>query len=67
LVRAVSLRAQCVASASNSRREFKRGRKRDLSQLPVIYLFLDGHYHAARQGSDEKEVVLSAYALLDEG
>jgi transposase-like protein len=36
-------------------REFDTWRKRDLGQLPVIYLFLDGQYHAARQGSDEKE------------
>jgi len=33
----------------------------------VVYLFLDGQYHAARQGSDEKEGVLSAYALLEDG
>src|SRR5262249_4610561 len=31
------------------------------------YLFLDGQYHAARQGTDEKEGVLSAYALLEDG
>lgn len=48
-------------------REFDTWRKRDLSQLPVVYLFLDGQYHAARQGSDEKEGVLSAYALLEDG
>jgi putative transposase len=35
--------------------------------LPVVYLFLDGQYHAARQGTDEKEGVLSAYALLEDG
>lgn len=32
-----------------------------------MYLFLDGQYHAARQGTDEKEGVLSAYALLEDG
>jgi transposase-like protein len=32
-----------------------------------LYLFLDGQYHAARQGSDEREGVLSAYALLNAG
>src|SRR5712692_2220491 len=42
-------------------------RRRDVSELPVVYLFLDGQYHAARQGTDEKEGVLSAYALLDDG
>lgn len=47
--------------------EFETWRRRDLSDLPVVYLFLDGQYHAARQGSDEKEGVLSAYALLEDG
>jgi putative transposase len=47
--------------------DFDVWRRRDLSELPVAYLFLDGQYHAARQGSDEKEGVLSAYALLEDG
>src|SRR5438094_5293293 len=47
--------------------DFESWRRRDLSDLPVVYLFLDGQYHAARQGTDEKEGVLSAYALLDDG
>lgn len=47
--------------------DFETWRKRDLSDLNVVYLFLDGQYHAARQGTDEKEGVLSAYALLEDG
>jgi len=47
--------------------DFDVWRRRDLSDLPVVYLFLDGQYHAARQGSDEKEGVRSAYALLEDG
>jgi putative transposase len=47
--------------------EFEIWRRRDLSELAVVYLFLDGQYHAARQGTDEKEGVLSAYALLEDG
>jgi len=47
--------------------DFDVWRRRDLSDLPVAYLFLDGQYHAARQGSDEKEGVLSGYALLEDG
>jgi putative transposase len=47
--------------------DFETWRRRDLSELPVVYLFLDGQYHAARQGTDEKEGVLSAYALLEDG
>jgi transposase-like protein len=47
--------------------DFETWRQRDLSNLNVVYLFLDGQYHAARQGSDEKEGVLSAYAILEDG
>ena len=47
--------------------DFEAWRQRDLSELNVVYLFLDGQYHAARQGSDEKEGVLSAYAILEDG
>lgn len=47
--------------------DFDAWRTRDLSGLKVVYLFLDGQYHAARQGTDEKEGVLSAYALLEDG
>src|SRR3990170_3157717 len=47
--------------------DFEVWKKRDLSDLKVVYLFLDGQYHAVRQGSSEKEGVLSAYALLEDG
>jgi transposase-like protein len=47
--------------------DFDGWRRRDLSDLSVVYVFLDGQYHAVRQGSEEKEGVLSAYALLDDG
>ena len=47
--------------------DFETWRKRDLSELSVLYLFLDGQYHAARQGTDEKEGILSAYAILEDG
>jgi transposase-like protein len=47
--------------------DFETWRRRDLSDLPVVYVFLDGQYHAARQGTDEKEGVLSAYGLLEDG
>jgi transposase-like protein len=45
--------------------DFETWRRRDLSDLPVVYVLLDGQYHAARQGSQEKEGVLSADALQD--
>lgn len=48
-------------------KDFETWRRRELSELPVAYLFLDGQYHAARQGTDEKEGILTAYALLEDG
>jgi transposase-like protein len=53
--------------AQKLNQEFEAWKKRDLSELKVVYLFLDGQYHAARQGSSEKEGVLSAYAILENG
>ncbi len=47
--------------------DFDVWRKRDLSDLKVVYLFLDGQYHAVRPGSSEKEGLLAAYALLEDG
>jgi putative transposase len=47
--------------------DFEGWRHRDLSAMKVVYLFLDGQYHATRQGTTEKEGVLSAYALLESG
>lgn len=47
--------------------DFDAWRQRDLSALNVVSVFWDGQYHAARQGTDEKEGVLSAYALLADG
>jgi putative transposase len=47
--------------------DFENWRRRDLSAMKVVYLFLDGQYHATRQGTSEKEGVLSAYALQESG
>lgn len=41
--------------------------RRELRDLTVVCLFLDAQDHAARQGSDEQEGVLSAAAVLDTG
>lgn len=46
---------------------FRQWRERDLSHLKVVYLFLDAIYLAARAGTDEKEGVLAAYGLLEDG
>jgi transposase-like protein len=48
-------------------KDFDNWRKRDLSQLKVVYLFLDAIYLALRQGTREKEGVLCAYGILDNG
>jgi putative transposase len=45
-------------------KDFDTWRKRDLSELKVLYLFLDAVYLALRQGTREKEGVLCAYAIL---
>jgi len=47
--------------------EFDRWRSRDLSELAVVYLFLDACYLPVRQGTREKEGILCAYAILENG
>jgi transposase-like protein len=47
--------------------EFDAWRTRDLSALQVLYLFLDGQFHAARAESAEKEGILAASALCEDG
>jgi transposase-like protein len=47
--------------------EFDAWRTRDLTDLQVVYLFLDGQFHAVRSGTAEKEGILAAYALLEDG
>jgi transposase-like protein len=47
--------------------EFAAWRTRELSDLHVLYLFLDGQYHAVRSESREKEGILAAYALCEDG
>ncbi|MCI0410115.1 MAG: IS256 family transposase, partial [Acidobacteria bacterium] len=47
--------------------DFDTWRTRDLSTLKVCYLFLDGQFHAVRSGTAEKEGILAAYALLEDG
>lgn len=46
---------------------FDAWRKRDLSGLRVLYLFLDGYNERVRSGSKEKEGVLVAHAILADG
>jgi len=48
-------------------KDFDTWRKRDLSGLKVLYLFLDAIYLALRQGTKEKEGVLCAYGILENG
>jgi len=53
--------------AAQLQADFDAWRKRNLSQLRVVYLFLDAIYLALRQGTDEKEGVLCAYGILESG
>jgi transposase-like protein len=46
---------------------FQAWRSRDLSQERILYLFLDGQYQALRSGTDEKEGVLTAYGIREDG
>jgi len=47
--------------------DFDQWRKRDLSGYKILYLFLDSHYLALRQGTDKKEGVLVAWGVTEEG
>jgi len=47
--------------------EFNGWKKRDLSELKVIYLILDGIRLAVRANTKEKEAVLVAWAFLEDG
>ena len=47
--------------------EFRQWRRRDLSELAVVYLFLDGIRMGVRAGTKEKEAVLVAWAFLEDG
>ena len=47
--------------------DFDRWRKRNLSEFRILYLFLDAIYLPLRQGTEEKEGVLCAYGILENG
>lgn len=47
--------------------DFDKWRRRDLSVYKILYLFLDSHYLALRQGTDKKEGVLVAWGVTEEG
>jgi len=47
--------------------DFEAFRRRELSGLAAAYLFLDALYLPLRQGSQEKEGVLCAYGVLEDG
>ena len=49
------------------RDEFATWKKRDLSELPVAYLFLDAVYVGMRLEKTRKQAVLLAYAALEDG
>ena len=47
--------------------EFEAFQKRDLSNLDVVYLFVDGVYEALRFETTNNEAVLCAWAILSNG
>lgn len=48
-------------------KEFDQWRKRDLADLKLLYLFLDAVFLPVRRGTKEKEGVLAAYGITEEG
>jgi len=46
---------------------FENWKNRDLSAHAILYLFLDAIYLPVRQGSQEKEGILAAYAMTVDG
>jgi hypothetical protein len=54
-------------AAATLQAEFDAWRLRDLSECQILYLFLDGQFHAVRSETTEKEGILAAYALLEDG
>jgi len=61
--------SKSAASRANKElyRQFAAWRRRDLSRLKVLYLFLDGYYERVRFGSKGKEGILVAHAILEDG
>ena len=47
--------------------QFDAWRRRDLSDVKVMYLFLDGYYERVRFDSTQKEGVLVAHGVLEDG
>jgi transposase-like protein len=68
---AVGSRVMSRTGVSQVRRQlqvdFEAWRRRDLSPLKVVYLFLDAIDLAVRQGTEEKEGVLCASGILESG
>jgi len=52
---------------SQLQQDFDVWRRRDLSQSKLAYLFLDAIYLPLRQGTNEKEGILCAYGILENG
>ena len=49
------------------KRAFDALRRRDLSGEAVAYLFLDGHFEGVRFGTREKEAILVAHGIREDG
>ncbi|MBU1148348.1 MAG: IS256 family transposase [Candidatus Omnitrophica bacterium] len=47
--------------------EYRLWKNRDLSNVRILYLFIDGVYLSVRQGTDEKEAILVAYGITEAG
>ncbi len=47
--------------------DFDAWRTRDLSELKILYLFLDDQFHAVRAETTKQESILATYALCEDG
>jgi transposase-like protein len=57
-----------VSRANEAIKEgFQEWRRRSLAKERVVYLFLDGHYEGVRLGVKQKEAVLVAHGITQEG
>ena len=59
------------STVSRANEDLKQGfdawRRRDLSEEPVLYVFLDGHFEGVRFGTSDKEAILVAHGFREDG
>jgi putative transposase len=68
LLGGAGLSRSSISRVNRSLKEsFSAWRKRDLSEEKVMYLFLDGYYLGLRRGGREKDALLIAHGVREDG